>query len=54
MFDADICARRLHKIQKGLGFKLKRYTPEQALERTLDIPAWNKRKKAPEQGLSHE
>jgi len=54
MFHEDICARRLFKIQKGLNFRLKRYTPEQAMERTLAIPAWNKRKKAPEAELTKE
>jgi len=54
MFHKEIIDRRIWQIQKSLPSELKRYSVAEALERTKAIPAWNKRRKAPEQPLTED
>jgi hypothetical protein len=54
MFHQEVIDYRLHYIQKGLSFRLKRYSVEESTGRTAKIPEWNKRQKAPEQPLTQE
>jgi hypothetical protein len=54
MFHPEIVSRRLHRVQKDLGWTLKEYTVAESTEITASIPAWNKKKKAPVAPISPE
>lgn len=51
MYHEEIVARRLHEVQKGIPFELKRFSVPESLDIQYGMPDWNEDKKQPARKL---